>query len=191
MTICSRPAFAKSYGSAWTAPPQQLQLTGCNVTLPPGAENQSANRKPEERPAHVDANERPRIRFESGEHGNSGVFHEHKRKPAGERDLETAERAFRVQLPDQYRERVIDDDGGSEGEQVGPNAVRVLDIGSGFSMKIQPRATPNSIPTPADQEIHDGKYPNSDVIDSSVHSGREIDMIRPIFTRPKSRNPVN
>ena len=52
MTICRRPAFAKSYGSAWTAPPQQLQLTGCNVTLPPGAENDAANRKPEERPAN-------------------------------------------------------------------------------------------------------------------------------------------
>src|ERR1700720_4325411 len=98
MTICSRPALAKSYGSAWIAPPQQLQLTRCNVTLPPGAENQSANGKSDQRPAHVDANQRPRIRFKSGEDGNGGVFNEEEREPTNERDRQATNRSLGVKL---------------------------------------------------------------------------------------------
>ncbi len=113
--------------------------------MPPGAENDAANRKPEERPAHVDANERPGIRFKSGEHRNGRVFHEHERKPASERDFETA-----------------------------PNAcwVRPSDVGRGFGVKIQPSVAPNGVPAPANEKINNDENPDRDVIDSSVHYKR-------------------
>ncbi len=153
-------------------PPQQLQLTGCNVTLPPGAENDAANRKPEERPAHVDANERPGIRFKSGEHRNGRVFHEHERKPASERDFETAPNACWVRPSDKQCERVVDDNRSDEREDVGADAMCSLDVGRGFGVKIQPSVAPNGVPAPANEKINNDENPDRDVIDSSVHYKR-------------------
>ena len=52
----------------------------------------AADREPARarRPAHVDQDERPGIRFESGEHSNGRVFYEEKGEPAHERDFQTA-----------------------------------------------------------------------------------------------------
>src|SRR5207302_8970816 len=58
------------------------------LRLPPGAEDEPAEYHAEQWPAHVDANKRPRIGFERGEHGNGRVFHKHKGEPACERNFQ-------------------------------------------------------------------------------------------------------
>ena len=49
----------------------------------PSAENQAADCKVYQRPAHIDQDERPLVRFEGGEHGDGRVFDEKKGKPRG------------------------------------------------------------------------------------------------------------
>ena len=58
------------------------------ASFAPRAEDDAADRESDQRPAHVDQDERPGICFESGEHGNGRVFDEKKREPADERDLQ-------------------------------------------------------------------------------------------------------
>ena len=79
------------------------------LTLAPSTQDETADCEAEQGPAHVDANERPRVRFKRREHGNGRVFDEQEREPAGERDFETAQCGCRFQPRDQHRQCVVDD----------------------------------------------------------------------------------
>jgi len=122
----------------------------------PGAKDQAADRESEKRPAHVDANERPRVRFKGGEHGNGRVFDEQEREPAGERDFETAQCGCRFQPRDQHRQCVVDDDRSNKREHVRADIVGVLDVGHRPRMQIEPLVTKDGVPSPANEEVdHD------------------------------------
>ncbi len=70
------------------------------------------------------------------------------------------------------RECVIDNDGGSEREDVSADAMCSFDVGRGFGVKIQPSVAPNGVPAPANEKINNDENPDRDVIDSSVHYKR-------------------
>jgi hypothetical protein len=137
--------------------------------LEPGAEDEAADCHAEQWPAHVDANERPGIRFERGEHRNGRVFHEHKSEPARERDFKTAPDACWVGPRDKHCECVINSDGGEEREHVGTDIVRVFDVRHRARMKIQPFLAKNCVPAPADQKVHNDQDPDGEMIDLRVH----------------------
>jgi hypothetical protein len=102
----------------------------------PGAEDESADREGNERPAHVDENERPWVRFEGGERGNGGVFDKEKGEPADERDGKSASGVVRVLARDQPGQRVVYDDGRDDRDDVGHRAVRALNVGHSPGVKI-------------------------------------------------------
>ena len=82
--------------------------------LAPVAEDEAADREGDERPAHVDTDERPRVRLKRGKDGNGGVFDEEKAEPTDESDLQTGEGTRSVQPRDQPGERVINEDRGDD-----------------------------------------------------------------------------
>ena len=67
---------------------QNLRLSRCSRAseFAPGAEDETANGEHDAWSAHVDANERPRICLEGGEHANGRIFNEQEPEPTDERD---------------------------------------------------------------------------------------------------------
>jgi len=120
----------------------------------PGAEDEAADREAEQRPAHVNQDEWPRVRFKGGEHRNGRVFHEQEREPTGERDFETAECACRVQSRDQHRQCVVDDNRSDKRKDVGADIMCALDVGHRPGVQIKPLLAEDSVPSPADEEIN-------------------------------------
>ena len=142
--------------------------------MPPGAEDEAADCHANQWPAHVDANERPGICFESRKHRNRSVFHEHKREPARERDLQTAEGTCRVEPRDQHRQSVNDDDRCDEREHIRANIMGALDVGHRAGVQIEPLLAENRVPSPANEKIDNDQNPNREMIDLRVHKTLEI-----------------
>ena len=109
-----------------------LNFSGFSKT----AEDEAANREADQGSAHVDANERPRVCFECGEHTNGRVFHEDKSEPAREREFQTAPWTGWIGPSDQHGQRVVDDDRSDKCEHVGAEAVRALDVGRVLGVKV-------------------------------------------------------
>ena len=139
---------------------------------PPAAEDESAYHHAEQRSPHVYAKQWPRIRFECREDGDGRVFHKHKREPAPDGDFQATPDAFGIGPSDQDRERVIDNDRRDEREEIRPELMRVLDVGYGFGVEIEPDIAPDRVPAPTDQEIKNDENPNGEMINSNLHYKR-------------------
>src|SRR5439155_8167870 len=143
---------------------------GCRwATASPGAEHEAANREAYEWPAHVDENQRPRICFERGEHGNGRIFNEHESEPADKSDLQTGYGARCFDSPDQPRQCIIDKDRCDNCGQVSGEIMCPLDVGHRPGVIIEPHFAKDRVPAPADQEINRDQNPNGKMINLVVH----------------------
>jgi hypothetical protein len=137
--------------------------------FPPGAEDKAADREGDERSAHVDQNERPRICFKGGEDGDRGIFDKQEPEPTDQRDLQSSKRTRRIEASDQPRERVINDDGGDDCQHVRTDVMRALDISHCSSMQIEPPIAKDRVPCPADDLMHNDQNPDREMIDLRFH----------------------
>ena len=135
----------------------------------PRTEDDAADRESDQRPPHVNQDKRPGICFKSGEHSNRRVFYEEKREPAHERDLQPCDCIGGIKPPNQPGERVVNDDRADDCEHVSADIMRTFDVSHRARVQIQPFLAEDSVPTPADDLIHDDQDPNCKMIDLRVH----------------------
>src|SRR5437588_9766668 len=120
----------------------RLQSSG---RFAPTSEDVTANGEAEQWPPHVDANQRPGIRFKCREYGDRRVLHKDEGEPACERGSQSAKSIFQIQLRDQQGQSVIDNDGRDESENERPDAVCSFDVSRFFGVKIEPGLTPDCV----------------------------------------------
>jgi hypothetical protein len=135
----------------------------------PGAEDQTADCKVHEWPAHVDQDERPLVRFEGGENCDRRVFDEKKGEPAQQRDFQTGNCVRGIHASDQPGQCIIDNNRRNNRQKVSAYAVSALDIGHCAGVKVEPLLAKNCVPTPTNELVHDNQNPNGEMIDLVVH----------------------
>ena len=114
----------------------------------PGAEDQAADCKVHEWPAHVDEDERPLVCFEGREHGDGRVFDEKKCEPTEECDFQTGNCIRRIHASDQPRQCIIDNNRRNKRQNLSAYAVGALDISHCAGVKVEPLLTKNGVPAP-------------------------------------------
>lgn len=71
-------------------------------------------------------------------------------------------------------QRVIDENGRDDGEQIWNDRVRRLNIGHGPRVIVQPGFAKERIPAEADEEVNDNEKPDSEMMDPVSHNALRL-----------------
>lgn len=74
-----------------------------------------------------------------------------------------------MQLFEEPGQRIIDEDRRDDGEQIRNHIMRLLDVGHGASVIIQPRLAEESVPPHSDKEMYHYEEPDSEMMNLVVN----------------------